>query len=128
MSATANACRVLIVDDHADNVESLTMFVRLLGHEVDSARDGLEALEVARRFCPDLVLLDIGLPKLDGYEVAERLRAEEGGAKMVLVAITGWSQDEEKVRAQEAGFDHHLTKPVDPHEIESIIASVCARR
>ena len=128
MSATANPCRVLIVDDHVDNVESLSMFVRLLGHEVDTASDGLEALEVARRFRPDLVLLDIGLPKLDGYEVAERLRAGDAGADMVLVAITGWAQEEEKVRAAKAGFDHHLTKPVDPARIESIIGSVCARR
>jgi CheY-like chemotaxis protein len=79
MAATGRkgaGCRVLVVDDNLDNAESLSMFVRLLGHEVETAHDGLQAIEVAQRFAPDLVLLDIGLPKLDGYEVAQRLRAD----------------------------------------------------
>jgi len=119
---------VLVVDDNHDNAESLSMFVRLLGHEVETAHDGLQAIETARRFAPDLVLLDIGLPKLDGYEVAQRLRADATCAKSCLVAITGWGRDEDSERAKEAGFDHHLTKPVDPSVLESLIEKMCAAR
>jgi len=115
------------VDDDLDNVESLALFVRLLGHEVETARDGQQAIEAAKQFCPDLVLLDIGLPQLDGYEVAERLRAGEHGTSMFLVAITGWDRDEETERSREAGFDHYLTKPVDPALLERLIGSLCAR-
>ena len=121
-------CRVLVVDDNLDNVESLSMFVRLLGHEVETAHDGLQAIEVAQRFAPDLVLLDIGLPKLDGYEVAQRLRADETCKGACLVAITGWGRDEDNDRAMQDGFDHHLTKPVDPAVLESLIAEMCAAR
>ena len=121
-------CRVLVVDDNRDNVESISMLVQLLGHEVAVAHDGLQAVEVAERFGPDLVLLDIGLPDLDGFEVAERLRAGRGGDAMYLVAITGWAREEERRRSKEAGFDEHLTKPVDPDRLEALIASMCARR
>ena len=120
--------RVLVVDDNLDNAESLSMFVRLLGYEVETAHDGLQAIEVAQRFAPDLVLLDIGLPKLDGYEVAQRLRAEATCKAACLVAITGWGRDEDNDRAMQAGFDHHLTKPVDPAVLESLIAKTCATR
>ena len=123
-----DVCRVLVVDDNVDNADSLATLVRMLGHEVAVAYDGQEAIEVAGRFGPDLVLLDIGLPKLDGFEVAERLRAGRDGAAMFLVAITGWSQDEEKERARKAGFDEHMTKPVDPRRLEALIGSMCARR
>jgi CheY-like chemotaxis protein len=119
---------VLVVDDNLDNAESLSMFVRLLGHEVETAHDGLQAIEVAQRFRPDLVLLDIGLPKLDGYEVAQRLRADATCKAACLVAITGWGRDEDNDRAMQAGFDHHLTKPVDPAVLESLIAKMCAAR
>jgi CheY-like chemotaxis protein len=120
-------CRVLVVDDHVDNAESLSMLVQVMGHEVATAFDGPEAVEVAEQFRPDLVLLDIGLPTLDGFEVAERLRAGEHGDKMFLVAITGWTRDEERERARAAGFDEHMTKPIDPARLEALIASVCAR-
>jgi CheY-like chemotaxis protein len=130
MAATGKGvgCRVLVVDDNLDNAESLSMFVRLLGHEVETAHDGLQAIEVAQRFGPDLVLLDIGLPKLDGYEVAQRLRAEGTCKAACLVAITGWGRDEDSERAKDAGFDHHLTKPVDPAVLEKLIAEMCAAR
>ena len=102
MAATVKGegCRVLVVDDNLDNAESLSMFVRLLGHEVETAHDGLEAIEVAQRFAPDLVLLDIGLPKLDGYEVAQRLRAN-GICEKPSVAVTGWARDEDNERAKQ---------------------------
>jgi CheY-like chemotaxis protein len=131
MAATdrkGEGCRVLVVDDNLDNAESLSMFVRLLGHEVETAHDGLQAIEVAQRFAPDLVLLDIGLPKLDGYEVAQRLRADATCKAACLVAITGWGRDEDNDRAMQAGFDHHLTKPVDPAVLEKLIAEMCAAR
>jgi len=123
--ATRQGCRVLVVDDNVDNVESLSMLLRVLGHEVATASDGLQALEATQTFRPDVVLLDIGLPNLDGYEVAERIRARQNGATIRLVAITGWTRDDEEVRAKQAGFDHHLTKPVDPKRLEAIIASMC---
>jgi two-component system CheB/CheR fusion protein len=119
-------CRVLVVDDDADNLESIAMLLGVLGHEVATATDGLQALEATKTFRPDVVLLDIGLPNLDGYEVAERIRAQQNGAPIRLVAITGWSRDDEQLRAKRAGFDHHLTKPVDPKRLESLIASMCA--
>jgi CheY-like chemotaxis protein len=119
---------VLVVDDNLDNAESLSMFLRLLGHEVETAHDGLQAIETATRFEPDIVLLDIGLPKLDGYEVAQRLRADGTCKRAVIVAITGWGRDEDSERAKDAGFDHHLTKPVDPAVLEKLIESMCAAR
>ena len=100
MTATGRARGVvLVVGDNLDNAESLSMFVRLLGYEVETAHDGLQAIEVAQRFAPDLVLLDIGLPKLDGYEVAQRLRADATCKAACLVAITGWGRDEDNDRA-----------------------------
>jgi CheY-like chemotaxis protein len=85
----------------------------LMGHEVRSADDGLAALEVAAAFRPDLVLLDIGMPRLDGYEVCRRLRAEPWSEGVLIVAVTGWGQEADKQRARDAGFDLHLTKPMD---------------
>ena len=126
MAATGKGdrCRVLVVDDNLDNAESLSMFVRLLGHEVETAHDGLEAIEVAQRFAPDLVFLDIGLPKLDGYEVAQRLRADATCKTACLVAITGWGRDEDNDRAMQAGFDLHLTKPVDPGVLQALLGEI----
>jgi CheY-like chemotaxis protein len=106
--------RILVVDDNRDSAESLGMLFRLLGHEVRVAHDGLEAVAVAAELRPDAVVLDIGLPKLDGYGVAARIRAEEWGREATLIAVTGWGQEEDKERARAAGFDHHLVKPVDP--------------
>ena len=103
--------KVLVVDDNADAAESLAMILSLRGHEARTALDGPEALAVAREFRPEVVMLDIGLPGMDGYEVARRLRADHGG--ILLVALTGYGQDEDRRRSKEAGFDHHLVKPVD---------------
>jgi two-component system CheB/CheR fusion protein len=114
--------RVVVADDNRDAAESLRLLLELAGHEVRVARDGPGALEVAAEFRPDTLLLDIGMPGLNGYEVARRLRAEPWGRDMVLVAITGWGQEQDKELAKAAGFDHHLTKPVDPERFEALLA------
>lgn len=113
--------RILVVDDNEDAAESLEMLLGLHGHQVRSAGDGMAALRLAGEFLPELTLLDIGLPKLNGYEVAKLIRQQPWGAHMLLVAVTGWGQAQDKQAADEAGFDRHLTKPVDPEELMSIL-------
>jgi CheY-like chemotaxis protein len=113
--------RVLIVDDNHDAADSLALMLSLSGHETHAAYDGAAALALAERFVPDVVLLDIGMPELNGYEVAERLRRLPWGRRVVLVALTGWGQDEDRRRALDAGFDHHLTKPVDPQRLATLL-------
>jgi CheY-like chemotaxis protein len=117
--------RVLVVDDNADSAESLSLLLELMGHTVRTAHDGEEALEQAETFRPELVLMDIGMPRMDGYEAARRIR-EALGASVVLVALTGWGQDEDKRRSHDAGFNYHLTKPPDPEALEALIAD-CAQ-
>jgi len=114
--------RVLIADDHRDSTDSLSLLLELRGHEVWTANDGQEAVEAARTHHPDVALLDIGMPELNGYEVARRIRQEPWGKRMRLVAITGWGQDDDKQRARAAGFDYHLTKPVSLDELEDLLA------
>ena len=104
--------RVLVVDDNADAADSLAMLLQVHGDEVRVAYDGEEALFAEQEFKPDVQLLDIGMPKLSGYDVARRVR-DARGPEVLIVAITGWGQDEDRQRAREAGFDHHFTKPVD---------------
>ena len=111
--------RILVVDDNVDSAMSLTLLLQAMGFEAESAHDGIEALEAAERFEPDAVLLDIGLPRLNGYEVARRLRAN--GERHLLVALTGWGQEEDRARARDAGFDHHLVKPVDLEQLSRIL-------
>jgi PAS domain S-box-containing protein len=117
------AHRVLVVDDNVDAAESAAMLLRLWGHAVQTAHDGPFALQAARAFRPEIVLLDIGLPGLNGYEVAKQLRAQPWGRGMYLVAMTGFGQDDDKRRSLAAGFDVHLTKPLDPVKLEQLIAS-----
>jgi CheY-like chemotaxis protein len=114
--------RILVADDSPDAANSLAMMLRLAGHEVHTARDGQEAVEAAGWFRPDVALLDIGMPRLNGFEAARRIREQPWGRHMVLVAVTGWGQQEDKRRATEAGFDQHLTKPVDPADLEKLLA------
>ena len=118
--------RILVVDDNRDAADSLSMLLHARGHDVRVAYDGLEAVGAAIAFQPDVVLLDIGLPKLYGYDAARRIR-ELRGDGVLLVAITGWGQEEDRRRAREAGFDHHLTKPVDPEAISRLIDQPDAR-
>lgn len=114
--------RILVVDDNLDAAEGLAMLLSLRGHEVATAYDGPSAIEQARKVQPDVVLLDIGLPRLDGFEVARRLREEHPSRPMLLVALTGYGQERDRVRAREAGFDHHLLKPVRLEMLEQLLA------
>ena len=114
--------RILVVDDNRDAADSLCMLLRAQGHEVSVAYDGLEAVDSAIGRTPDVVLMDIGLPGLYGYDAARRIR-EARGREVLLVAITGWGQDEDRRRSREAGFDFHLTKPVDPEAITRLLAT-----
>lgn len=113
--------RILVVDDNKDAASALSMLLQAMGHETAEAHDGPEALDVARAFRPELVLLDIGLPTLDGYEVARRLRAELGEG-CELVALTGWSTEEDREKTTRAGFAHHLVKPVDADTLRKLLA------
>ncbi|MBL8795586.1 MAG: response regulator [Planctomycetia bacterium] len=115
--------RVLVVDDNVDSAESLGILLRLNGHEVRTAYEGRAALDAAREFQPQVVLLDIGLPGLDGFEVARRLRSDPATQRSCLVAVTGYGQEEDQRRTREAGFNHHLTKPVDPEVLHGLLAA-----
>jgi CheY-like chemotaxis protein len=112
-AAVSVSRRVLIVDDSEDGAESLSMLLRLAGHQTWKAHDGLEAFQAAKRIRPDVVLLDIGLPRMNGYEACRKIRNEPWGKDLVLVALTGWGQEEDRLQSREAGFDAHLVKPVD---------------
>ncbi|MBK5298207.1 MAG: CHASE3 domain-containing protein [Vicinamibacteria bacterium] len=118
------ARRILVVDDNKDAVDSLSLLLTIVGQTVASAHDGIEALSQVERFGPEVVVLDIGLPGLNGYEVARRIRSMEGGRRVVLVALTGWGQDEDRRRTVEAGFDHHLVKPVDFDALKALLAGL----
>ncbi|CAB3696018.1 Sensor histidine kinase RcsC [Paraburkholderia sediminicola] len=114
--------RVVIVDDNADAADSLAMVLELEGHEVRTAGDGIAGLELIGEFAPQAVILDIGLPRLNGYELARRIRHEHHDAGILLIAVTGWGQQQDKQTAEEAGFDHHFTKPVDPRELQRVLS------
>ena len=117
--------RVLIVDDNVDSARTMAMLLkRAWGQEVELAHDGPAAIEAARIFQPEMILLDIGLPGMSGYEVAEQLRSGPGFERVVIVAMTGWGQDEDRKRSREAGFDHHLVKPVDPEDLRKLLAEM----
>ncbi|MEP7098355.1 MAG: ATP-binding protein, partial [Dokdonella sp.] len=122
MSA-ASIRRVLVVDDNEDAAESLAMLLSLQDHVVRTANDGMSALAIAADFAPDVVLLDIGLPHLNGYEVARRIRQARWGSGVLLLAISGWGQEQDKKTAADAGFDGHLTKPIDPVALISLLAA-----
>ena len=113
--------RLLVVDDNLDAADSLAMVLRMMGHDVQTAHDGLEAVGAATTFHPDVVLLDIGLPKMSGYEVARRIRDQGRGSETILVALTGWGQEEDRNRSREAGFHHHMTKPVDFKALQKLL-------
>jgi CheY-like chemotaxis protein len=123
-SPSARNRRILAVDDNRDAADSLAMILRMMGHETRTAYDGLEAVQAAAIFRPDVVLLDIGLPKMNGYEAARHIRQEPWGKRMALIALTGWGQEEDKRRALESGFDHHLTKPVEAAVLEELLGHI----
>jgi len=120
--------RILVVDDNFDSAESMAMLLKLSGHDVAIAHDGMEALTLAQEFLPDVALLDLGMPKLDGYEAARSIREQPWGQRMMLVALTGWGQAEDKRRSREAGFDAHLVKPVDFGALEKLVAGTPEER
>jgi CheY-like chemotaxis protein len=114
--------RILVVDDNVDTARGMAKLLSLLGHDVETAFDGPSAVEAARRFLPDVVLLDIGLPGMSGYEVAEVLRREEFGSRLLVIAVTGYGQEEDRRRSREAGFDYHLVKPVDHDALIALLS------
>ena len=116
------ARNILVVDDNEDAAHTLGLLLELSGHTVSFAHDGEQALASANELRPDIVLLDIGLPKLNGYAVAQGIRRESWGEKMILIALTGWGHEDDKRRALDAGFNYHLTKPVNPDEVGALIA------
>ncbi len=116
--------RILVVDDNRDAATSLAMLLNILGNETQTAHDGIEALEVGLAFRPDVILLDIGMPRMNGYDAARRIREETWGRGVVLVALTGWGQEDDRRRSREAGFDLHLTKPVEPAALEKMLAGL----
>jgi CheY-like chemotaxis protein len=115
------AQRVLVVDDNVDAAATLDMLLRSLGHRTCVVHDGIAALQMAEEFNPDVVLLDIGMPGLDGYEVARRLRTMKKGAAFRIIAVTGWGQEANRAKSKEAGFDVHLVKPVEPTELVRVL-------
>jgi CheY-like chemotaxis protein len=114
--------RILVVDDNHDSAMSLGMMLKLMGNEIQTAHDGHAAVEAAEQFRPDIILLDIGLPKLNGYDACRRLREQSWSQGTVIVALTGWGQDEDRRRSKEAGFDHHLVKPVEIGDLQKLLA------
>lgn len=124
--AGTNALRVLVVDDNVDAAETLAMLLEVGGNQTRLAHTGTSALAVAAEFAPDIVFLDIGLPELNGYEVACRLRADQTLRQPVLVALTGWGTEEDRRQAQAAGFDCHLVKPVDTDKLDEVLTAARA--
>ncbi len=122
----AGLLRILVVDDNQDSARSLAQLLKHVGHTVQMAHDGLEAVEAAGPFQPDVVLLDIGLPKLNGYEAAPLIRRKCSGRKLVVVALTGWGQQDDRRRSEEAGFDEHMVKPVDFAELMKLLGRIGA--
>jgi CheY-like chemotaxis protein/anti-sigma regulatory factor (Ser/Thr protein kinase) len=122
--ATNRYRRILVADDFPQSADTLARLLRQEGNEVRIAQDGIEAFETAAVFLPDVVVLDIAMPKLNGYEAARKIRAQPWGKQMVLIALTGWGQQQDRRRTQDAGFDAHLTKPVNYEAIMELLANL----
>lgn len=119
----AGNCRVLVVDDNEAAADMLSIIVKTLGCEVQTANDGRQAVDAAARFLPDVILMDLGMPKMNGYEAAQCIREQPWGRKMILAAVTGWGQDEDRQRTRAAGFDHHFVKPIEPSALRQLLAA-----
>src|SRR6185369_11065509 len=115
------ARRILVADDNLDSADSLAMMLEMLGHEVSSAHDGVEALEQAKASKPELVFMDLGMPRMNGYDAARLIRNQPECKGAVLVALTGWGQEEDRRRSYEAGFDYHIVKPIDFTAVEKLL-------
>jgi len=123
-SRTVSASRILVVDDHVDAADALAFLLRAAGHAVETAHDGLEALDMAAVFRPEIVLLDLGMPKLDGYAAARKIREQAWAKDVVLIALTGWGQPRDRQRTAKAGFNAHLVKPVGMEELLGMIVDL----
>ena len=123
---TGKGMRILVVDDNEDGAESLALLLELAGHEVRTASSASSALEIAPAFQPEVLLLDIGLPGMDGYELARRLRQSSLSRDAILIAVTGYGQESDKLRSAQAGFAHHLVKPIDPEALEQLLRAAIA--
>jgi PAS domain S-box-containing protein len=123
-AAPRSSLRILIVDDNRDGADSLGMMLRMMGNDTRTAYDGQQGVDAAGEFRPDVILLDIGLPRLNGYEACRRIRGQPWGTGVVLIAVTGWGQEEDRRRSHEAGFDHHMVKPVDPQSLMKLLAEL----
>jgi CheY-like chemotaxis protein len=119
--------RIVVADDNEDSAFTMAMMLKIMGHDVRTAHDGFEAIKVAEAFRPELILLDIGMPILNGYDACRRIREQSWGKGVVMVALTGWGQDEDKRQSREAGFDHHLVKPIEPEALEKLLAALPAK-
>ena len=123
-SAAVVPLRIVIADDNRDAAESLAMLLQMDGHHVSVAHDGADALRIVDAVHPQVAVLDIGMPGLTGYQVAQRIRSSLQSPPIILVALTGWGQSQDLERAKAAGFDHHLVKPADPEELRSLLESI----
>ncbi len=128
MQEGSGKCKVLVVDDNVDGAVTLSVILKHMGNSVRITHDGRSALAVGAEFVPDLILMDIGMPGMDGYETCERMRQEPWSANVKIVALTGWGQEEDKRKAKRAGFDLHLVKPVERKTLVEVIDQVCEGR
>jgi CheY-like chemotaxis protein len=120
--------RILVVDDNRDGADSLAMMLRLMGNEVQTANDGVAALETAGQFRPEVILMDVGMPRLDGLEATRRIRAQAWGKGIIILALTGWGQEGDRERSREAGCDGHLVKPVNLPDLEKLLSKLAGER
>jgi DNA-binding response OmpR family regulator len=118
----------MVADDNRDTADSLGILLEMMGHEVQRAYDGASAISLARTYRPDIALLDIGLPDMSGLDVARSIRGLPNGRDVLLIAVTGWGQDDDRRRSAEAGFDHHLIKPLDRAALESLLGTGSRQR
>jgi len=125
-AAAPRRFKILVVDDNHDSALSMAMMLQIMGHDTRTAHDGESAVATAETYLPEVVLLDIGLPKLNGYEVAQRIREKTWGQTMYLIAVTGWGQDEDRQRSSEVGLNLHMVKPVEPAALEKLLAAMPA--
>lgn len=120
--------RVLVVDDNRDGANSMATVLRLLGNDVKTANDGIEAIEIAESYSPDIILMDIGLPRLNGLDATRRIREQPWGETVKIVALTGWGQENDRQRSHAAGCNGHLVKPVDPPDLQRLITELLENR
>jgi CheY-like chemotaxis protein len=127
MDRRADGLRILVIDDNHDNTFTLSSLLKLKGHQVAAASDGASAIKIAAEFRPQLILLDIGMPRMSGYDVCRELRQSIGGQSIMIVAQTAWGRESDRKAAIDAGFDRHLLKPIDPEDLDHVLELAMAR-